>query len=155
MADRKVTQLTDLGTSIASEDLFHVVDDPSGTPINKRITTKNIFNNIPDWLGFRQTAQALTAAGDLSDQAINVTTSITTIDSTSSASNHSLTDGGDGQLKMIINVSTAGTNAQTITPSNMNGGTSVVLNAPGESAQLLFKAGNWTVIGGRGFTIVA
>ena len=28
MADKKITALTDLGTGIASADLFHVVDDP-------------------------------------------------------------------------------------------------------------------------------
>ena len=44
MADKKITELTQL-TSLASGDLFVVVDDPTGTPITKKITSSDIFGN--------------------------------------------------------------------------------------------------------------
>ena len=122
MADKKITQLTDLGDGLASVDLFHVVDDPSGTPINKKITAEDVFNNVPTWIGLASTSQSITG------------------------------DGSNGQIKTIINVSTSGTNAITITPSNLRGYTSIVLNAPGETVTCMFKNSNWNIIAGNGYT---
>ena len=153
MADKKVTALTDLGTALASVDLFHVVDDPAGTPINKKVSAENVFNNIPSWLGLKQAVQAITADGSTTI-AVNVTTAITTINATSATHTGGLADGADGQIKIIINVSTSGTNAITITPTNLRGGTSIVLNAVGETVTCLFKNSRWNVIGGYGFTII-
>ena len=66
MADKKVTQLTDLGDGLAAVDLFHVVDDPSGTPINKKIAAEDVFNNIPSWLGLNSSSQTITGDGSTS-----------------------------------------------------------------------------------------
>ena len=55
-------------------------------------------------------------------------------------------DGSDDQIKTIINVSTSGTNAITITPTNLRGYTTITLNAPGETVTCLFKNSNWNVI---------
>ena len=147
MADKKITALTDLGTAIASTDLFHVVVDPSGTPINKKVSTANVFNNIPSWIGLKQTPQTLSASG-----AANVTTAITVVDGTSGTVAVTLADGSEGQIKTIIDTATSGTNAITITPTNLRGYTSIVLNAPGETVTLLFKSSKWNIIGGHGYS---
>lgn len=43
--DKKVTQLDSL-TSLSGDDLFMVVDDPAGTPVNKKVSTTNLFGNV-------------------------------------------------------------------------------------------------------------
>jgi hypothetical protein len=152
MADKKVTQLTDLGDGLAAVDLFHVVDDPSGTPINKKITAEDVFNNVPSWLGLNSTSQAITGDGSTST-AIEITNAVTEVNATSAGAPCTLADGANGQIKTIINVSTGGTNNVVITPSNLRGGTTVTLNAPGETVQLMFKNSNWNVIGGHDFAV--
>ena len=151
MADKKITQLTDLGDGLASVDLFHVVDDPSGTPINKKITAENVFNNVPTWIGLASTSQTITGDGSTSS-AIEITNPVTEVDATSGAAPVTLADGSNGQIKTIINVSSSGTNAVTITPANLRGYTSIVLNAPGETVTCMFKNSNWNIIAGNGYT---
>ena len=151
MADKKVTQLTDLGDGLAAVDLFHVVDDPSGTPINKKITAEDVFNNVPTWLGLNSTSQSITADGSTSI-AVTLTEPVSEVNATSAIGTLTLADGANGQIKTIINVSTGGTNVVTITPSNLRGYTNILLNAPGETVTCIFKNSNWNIIAGNGYT---
>ena len=151
MADKKITALTDLGDSLAAADLFHVVDDPSGTPINKKISAENVFNNVPSYLGLAQTSHSLTAVAWY--QVADVTWAIYDINATSATGAISLADGTDGQIKIFINTSTSGTNNVVITPTNLRGGTTITLNAQGETVVCIFKNSNWNVIGGHGFVV--
>ena len=149
MADKKITALSNMGDAIVAADLFHVVDDPTGTPINKKIAAEDVFNNIPSWLGLKQTSQAITADGSTAT-AVDVTSAITEINATSATHACAIADGADGQVKTIINVSTSGTNNIVITPANLRGYSTITLNAPGETATLLFKNSNWNVIANNG-----
>ena len=148
MADKKITALDDLGSSLAEVDLFHIVDDPSNTPINKRVTAKNVFNNIPTFIGLKQTSEALTSAST----SIDTTSAISEVDQSGGATALSLADGSDGMIKTIIAIGTGG-NSITITPTNLRGGSTITLNAEGETVVCLFKNSKWNVIGGHGFVV--
>ena len=152
MADKKVTQLTDLGNALASVDLFHVIDDPSGTPINKKVSAANVFNNVPTFLGLGQASQTLTGTGS-GTLVADVESAVTEVDATAGTAAVSLADGSNGQVKTVLNTSTAGSNAITITPTNLRGGTNIVLNNVGETVTLLFKNSNWNVIAGNGYAV--
>ena len=46
MADLKVTSMTSLAAGTATEDVLHIIDDPTGTPINKKVTVGDMLNAL-------------------------------------------------------------------------------------------------------------
>ena len=158
MADKKITALTDLGSGIASEDLMHVIDDPAGTPVNKKISVANVFNNIPTWLGLGGTAQTLTAAG-----AVTVTESVTHLTLAATAQALSLPDGANGQIKIVTCIDGTGAGTMTLTPANMAGASTVAWasGTTGASGGTgtgsiwvgLFTSGKWHTLSALGVTI--
>ena len=100
MADKKITALTDLSTGVAGADLLHVIDDPTGTPINKKISVTDLINNLPSFIGFSNSYENIT---DGIQAAVGITTALTLLGSSGTDTATTLADGTViGQIKVIV-----------------------------------------------------
>ncbi len=102
MADKKVTQLTEL-TTTNDEDQLLIVDDPNGTPASKRINVKNFFSTVPANTSFTANVtvsgnKVLLASNLVTTKATTVNTMITTLKSNPSSNNTATESLSVGQM---------------------------------------------------------
>ena len=141
------------GAEVSGTDILHVVDDPSGTPVNKRLAISSLFENIPTHLAIND-LNAVSASGSINDGGVVV------VDADSISANMALTlsDSSDvGELKiLVIATDPASSHDVVLTPSTFNNGTTITFTDKGDSCILIWLGnanGGWNVISNIGGTI--
>jgi hypothetical protein len=141
MADKKITALTDLSTGVASADLLHVVDDPTGTPINKKLSVVNFINNLPSFIGFSNSYEDIS---DGTQTALSVTHALTLLQ-TAGSNATTLADGTViGQIKIIVHDTDGGTSE--CTPATPVGFVDIDFETVGDTATLMWTGAAWVAI---------
>ena len=138
MADKRISDLNAL-TVTASDDVA-LVSDTSASE-TKKITLVNFFKT--PYVG---TPQAISGAGTA-----NLTTSVTNCTSTDDNQVIALGDGVQGQVKIVSHIVDGG--SVRVTPTNLDGGTYVTLDAIGDTVVFLFNDSAWQIIGGYGHAV--
>ena len=141
MADKRIAELNALTVTASTDEAL--VSDTSAAE-TKKVTIENLFKT--PYVG---TPQALSGAG--STVVANITAPITNCTSTGAAQVVSLADGVQGQVKIVSHIVDGG--SVRVTPTNLDGGTYVTLDAVGDTVVFLWNDSAWQIIGGYGHAV--
>lgn len=152
MADKKISALTAVADSeIGADDLLHIVDNPGGTPVNKKMTIGQLFENIPTHLAVDDITTLTATASNLASSFA------TAIDGSGFSAQVAFTldDGTDvGQLKVIWMKDDGGYDAViTVNSSYESHVSTITLNDQGDACILMWDGSNWWILSNYGATV--
>lgn len=139
-------ELENAGLKIQDTDASHVLTVKPGSNLTQA-RTLSVFTGDAD--------RSVSLGGDVvlggvqeltDDGAVSLATQTTFITSDADGTALTLADGTSGQVKILVMVADGGGNA-VLTPANYGNGTTITFDDVGDSATLVFRTGNWWLVG--------